>query len=220
MSRITIAPDASGSAVFTVASPATNTSRVVTLPDATTTLVGTDATQTLTNKTLTAPVITGGSLSGTSGALTLGTAQATTSGTAIDFTGIPSWVKRVTVVFGGVSTNGASPVQIQIGDSGGIETTGYSSVAFSYNSGTAASSSTGYLVDEGLTGAAQSRNGNYVLNLLQGSTWAGSGILSVGACTPSAGGKSLSNTLDRIRITTVNATDTFDAGIINIMYEG
>lgn len=152
------------------------------------------------------------------GAITLSTAQ-TASGTSVDFTGIPSWVKRITVMFSQVSTNGTSPVQIQLGDSGGIEITGYSSVAFSYNSGTAASSTTGYVVDQGYTGAAQSRNGSYVLNLLSGSTWAGSGVLSVGSCTPSAGGKSLSGTLDSIRITTVGGTDTFDAGTINISYE-
>jgi hypothetical protein len=35
----------------------------------------------------------------------------------------------------------------------------------------------------------------------------------------SSGTKSLSATLDRIRITTVNGTDTFDAGSINILYE-
>lgn len=220
MSRITIAPDASGTAVFTVASPATNTSRVVTLPDATTTLVGTDATQTLTNKTLTAPVITGGSLSGTSGTLTAYAAVATTSGTAIDFTGIPSWAKRITVMFSQVSTSGTSPVQIQLGDSGGIETTGYISNAFSYNSGTAGNSTTGLMVDEGYSGAAQQRSGAYVLNLLAANAWVGSGVLTTTAVTPSAGTKSTSATLDRIRITTVNGTDTFDGGTINIMYEG
>jgi hypothetical protein len=31
---------------------------------------------------------------------------------------------------------------------------------------------------------------------------------------------SLSGTLDRIRLTTVNGSDTFDAGSINIIYEG
>jgi hypothetical protein len=35
-----------------------------------------------------------------------------------------------------------------------------------------------------------------------------------------AGSVTLSATLDRIRITTVNGTDTFDAGSINIAYEG
>jgi len=57
--------------------------------------------------------------------LVSGTSQASTSGTSIDFTGIPSWVKRITVMFNGVSTNGTSNKQIQLGDSGGFETTGY-----------------------------------------------------------------------------------------------
>ena len=55
MSNITLAPNATGTAIFTVAAPATNTDRTLTLPDATTTLVGTDATQTLTNKTISTP---------------------------------------------------------------------------------------------------------------------------------------------------------------------
>lgn len=32
--------------------------------------------------------------------------------------------------------------------------------------------------------------------------------------------KTLSATLDRVRLTTVNGTDTFDAGLVNIIYEG
>lgn len=152
--------------------------------------------------------------------LVSGTAQATTSGTSFDFTGIPSWVKRITVMFAAVSTSGTSPVQIQLGDSGGIETTGYASGAFGYNSGTAAGSTSGLLVDEGYGGAAQSRNGAYTLSLLAVNSWVGSGVLITNNVTPSAGTKSLSATLDRIRITTVNGTDTFDAGVVNIMYEG
>lgn len=56
MTRITIAPNASGTGVMTLAAPNTNTDRTLTLPDVTTTLVGTDATQTLSNKTLTGPL--------------------------------------------------------------------------------------------------------------------------------------------------------------------
>jgi len=56
------------------------------------------------------------------GVIVSGTAVASTSGTSIDFTSIPSWVKRVTVMFAGVSTNGTGSYLIQIGDSGGIET--------------------------------------------------------------------------------------------------
>ncbi len=180
--------------------------------------LGTMATQASSAVSITGGTVTGTTISG--GTITSGTSVATTSGTSFDFTSIPSWVKRITVMFSQVSTSGASPVQIQLGDSGGIETTGYVSAAFSYNSGTAVNSSTGLVVDEGYGGAAQSRTGTYTLSLIVGSTWAGSGILTVSSCTPSAGGKTLSATLDRIRITTVNGTDTFDAGTINIMYEG
>jgi hypothetical protein len=53
--------------------------------------------------------------------ITSGTAVASTSGTSIDFTSIPLWVKRITVMFAGVSTNGTSPFLVQLGDAGGIE---------------------------------------------------------------------------------------------------
>jgi hypothetical protein len=178
---------------------------------------------TMATQAASAVAITGGTMSGTTvsgGTITSGTLVNTTSGTSFDFTSIPSWVKRITVNFGGVSTNGSSPVMIQIGDSGGIETTGYGSAAYTYNSGTAATSSIGYLVDEGYLGATQARNGSYVLSLLGSNAWSGFGVTSNPGVTSAAGGKTLSGTLDRIRITTVNGTDTFDSGILNIMYEG
>jgi len=62
--------------------------------------------------------------------LTLGTAVNTTSGTSIDLTSIPSWVKRITVMLNGVSTNGASIPQIQLG-AGSVDTTGYNATASS-----------------------------------------------------------------------------------------
>ncbi len=151
--------------------------------------------------------------------LVLGTSQASTSGTTVDFTGIPSWVKRITVMFSGVSTSGTSPVQIQLGDSGGFETTGYNSGAMSYDSGTPASSTTGLLVDEDVGGAAALRRGQYVISNLSGNLWVGSGVMIVPNLTTAAGDKTLSDTLTQLRITTVNGTDTFDAGTINIMYE-
>ena len=55
MSKIAISGDSSGTGTFTIASPNSNSSYTITLPTATTTVVGTDATQTLTNKTLTFP---------------------------------------------------------------------------------------------------------------------------------------------------------------------
>ncbi len=52
MSKIALSGNASGTGTFTIESPNTNTNYTLTLPQATTTLVGADATQTLTNKTI------------------------------------------------------------------------------------------------------------------------------------------------------------------------
>jgi len=160
-------------------------------------------------------------VSGNTGALTSGTVVASTSGTSIDFTSIPSWVKRITVLLSDVSTNGSSLVQVQLGDSGGIETSGY--VSSAATNGGESSSTTGLLVSY-RSSSTQSIRGSLVLTLLNAATnlWVAQGG-SVYAATASAqvvaGDKTLSGTLDRVRITTVNGTDTFDAGSINILYE-
>jgi hypothetical protein len=155
--------------------------------------------------------------------MVLETAQASTSGTSIDFTSIPSWVRRVTVMFNEVSTNGASAVQIQLGDSGGVETTGYfgglATITGTNTSGYAAFSS-GFVPLGGATGAT--RAGILSIVNISGNTWVASGTFDDSATTAglTQGAKSLSGTLDRIRITTVNGTDTFDAGSINLLLEG
>ena len=158
------------------------------------------------------------------GALTLATAVASTSGTSIDFTGIPSWVKRVTVMFSGVSTNGTSVPLIQLGDAGGIETTGYLGTSSVITSAVASSNgTTGYLLGAANWGATVVSHGSIIISLCGSNTWVASG--SIGDSTTAityttSGSKTLSGTLDRIRITTANGTDTFDAGTINILYEG
>lgn len=153
-----------------------------------------------------------------------GTAVASTSGTSIDFTSIPSWVRRVTVMLNGVSTSGTSNPLFQLG-AGSVTTSGYaSSSAITGGSGvsTGAGFTTGFGVNAG--NAANLINGHIVFTLISGSTWVGSSILGVnssGTHYSAQGGGSiaLSGTLDRVRITTVNGTDTFDAGSINILYE-
>jgi hypothetical protein len=154
--------------------------------------------------------------------LTLATSQATTSGTSIDFTGIPSWVKRITVLFNGVSTSGSSSVMVQLGDSGGIETTGYTgSVDFIEDNGVGTTFSSGFLVDRSL-GAADVRSGQMQIALIGSNVWIETSTISDESTSMllGAGRKTLSATLDRIRLTTVNGTDTFDSGSVNIMYEG
>lgn len=149
-----------------------------------------------------------------------GTAVASTSGTSIDFTSIPSWVKRVTVMLNGVSTNGTSNLLFQIGDSGGVETSSYLGGTVAIGVGTTNYTS-GYLLTQ--TNAAANVNHHTAFLCLVGTniwTCASSGNLSSSAAATFGNGtKSLSDTLDRVRITTVNGTDTFDAGSINILYE-
>ena len=156
--------------------------------------------------------------------ITSGTAVASTSGTSIDFTGIPSWVKRLTVVFSGVSTNGTSAYLAQIG-SGSVVTTGYGSTMSLIVNATASTSNTssGFLVNTA-GNAAGIHSGTLVLSLISATTWVGTVVMAQTDSTRSMFGAgnsaSLSGALDRLRLTTAGGTDTFDAGTVNIMYEG
>ena len=151
------------------------------------------------------------------------TAVASTSGTSIDFTGIPSWVKRITVMFNGVSTSGTSNYQVQIG-SGSVDTTGYACSGTLMVNATPTSFgnvTTGFIVNT--AGIATSfMCGTLTLTSVGSNIWVGVAVLtdnSSARCFYSAGNKTLGGALDRVRITTVNGTDTFDAGSINILYE-
>lgn len=150
--------------------------------------------------------------------LTAGTAVASTSGTSIDFTSIPSWVKRITVMFNGVSTNGNTDLLLQIG-SGSVETSGYLSGAG--NRGGDTTSTAGFVVTRGF-GASENASGYISLVTLGSNIWVSSGVLcptATGTFFGSGGNKTASGVVDRIRITTTSGTATFDAGSINILYE-
>lgn len=156
------------------------------------------------------------------GFLVNGTAINTTSGTFQEFTGIPSWVKRISIILDVVSTTGTSVILFQIGPSGGVETTGYNSHA-GVIQGTVTGSAdytTGFGISHDNV-ATSTVSGIYTLCKLAGNTWAFSGVVrQANNRIASAGGsKTLAGTLDRVRITTVTGIDTFDAGSINIIYE-
>ena len=156
--------------------------------------------------------------------ITQGTSVASTSGTSIDFTSLPSWVKRITVMFSGVSTSGSSSWQIRLGTSGGVEATGYSSASMycSLSGLNAVNSTTGFQFHN--IAAGYNFNGSMTITNLTSNTWTETGSVSNTTGGDfmyfSSGSKTLSGTLDRVRITTVNGTDTFDAGTVNILYEG
>jgi hypothetical protein len=155
-----------------------------------------------------------------SGAFVQGT-SVSASGTSVDFTSIPSWVKRVTVNVIDLSLNGSAFVRLQLGDSGGIETTGYTATASYIGNGSGGGSSTAGFDSYADGNASWARTGSFVFTLLSGNTWvlAGSYLYTAGFQVMFNGYKTLSATLDRVRITSSNGTDTFDSGTINILYE-
>jgi len=186
---------------------------------------------TITTPTITTPTITTPAISGAvmttmaSSVLTSRTSQSAT-GTAVDFTSIPSWVKRITIMLSGVSTNGTARLLAEVGTSSGIVATGYLGSADLWNNSPVAS-----LVTQGL-GIGNQNSAAYIYHAvckftnITGNTWVGevvgslsnTGILILGSTTIA-----LSGTLDRVRITNGNGTttgiDAFDAGTINILYE-
>lgn len=159
---------------------------------------------------------------GGGGGINVGTSQATTSGSTVDFTSLPSGINRITVLFSGVSLSGTNDIVVQLGDSGGIETTGYASASAGItgtNVCSLATSTAGFNVRGGNAGRAYS--GQMVISRITGNTWAAThalGSSASGIAVSGGGNKSLSADLDRVRIT-VESADTFDAGSVNIFYE-
>jgi len=208
LSLISLSPNASGTGVFTVASPNSNVDRVLTLPDESGTVI--------TTATTLVP-------STTNTSITLGTAVATTSGTSIDFTGIPAGVKRVTVNFDNVSLSATAAILIQLGDSGGVKTTAYEGNSQTLSSITTTTSyASGFGLNTG-GNAGNRHHGVVTLSLVNAATfvWASVGCVTLGNNTISAataGIVTLSAVINRVRITSTS-TDTFDLGSVNISWE-
>lgn len=145
------------------------------------------------------------------------------SGTSFDFTGIPSWARKVIVTFNGVSISGTSAVMVQAGTSGGVVTSGYLGAVASTTGGTVTALSAGFLMTVASAGATATWYGSAALFNHTGNVWVENGAVAdpvTLSSQRSAGSISLAGALDRIRITTLNGTDTFDAGTVNVAYEG
>lgn len=140
-------------------------------------------------------------------------------GSAVDFTGIPAAAKRVTIMFGGVSTNGSSDFLIQIGPASAVETSGYEGSA--ELGGTTAASTAGFIVRN--AGAPSLHSGLVTLLNLTGNRWVASGVVRNSTATSTGGThggqKILAAPLERLRLTTVGGVDVFDNGTANVSWE-
>ena len=163
-----------------------------------------------------------GTLTNCTNSTVSGTSQATTSGTQFDFTGLPAGIKRITVSFSNVSMSGTDNIIVQIGDSGGFETSGYVSTcgAFDVSALGIATSTAGFLI--AAAGSTRAFSGSVCLTLIDSSTfsWVSSvaGCLSTTFAVSGGGYKSLSAEITQVRVTRTGA-DTFDSGTVNILYE-
>lgn len=157
------------------------------------------------------------------GSITTGTSVASTSGTSIDFTGIPSWAKRITIMLNRVSTTGTVPLLYQIGTSSGIVTSGYVSSGSYCGAGQGGATSTSGFLNGAGGAIADTAVGITTICSFGGNAWVSSSVSGDGTADYvkfGGGSITLGGTLDRVRITTTTGTPTFDAGSINILYEG
>jgi len=183
---------------------------------------GATAGQVLTYNTSTTTWVASAAPGSAGGSITSGTAVTLTNQTSVDFTGIPSTAKKITVMFRNISSNGSSYYQVQLGTSSGVESTGYLGTGGQVSGSVSnVAISTGFSVP--VTSETWVSHGMFTIVKLDGNVYVASGQLYASATTAYqwswGGSKSLSGVLDRVRLTTVNGTDQFDAGTINIMWE-
>ena len=166
------------------------------------------------------PVASGGTGGTSAVGIQLQTAVATTSGTTIDFTGIPAGVKKIIIAYVGVSTDGNSMHLVQLGDSGGLETSGYVGSVLSVGGSTAAEASRTDAFQIVYTSSADRADGMLILALADASTntWVSQGAFEGSNVWRHAGSKSLSGVLTQVGCKTLNGED-YDAGKASISWE-
>jgi hypothetical protein len=171
-------------------------------------------------------IITTGTIQGTPKQATSQTVSVATS--TISIGSIPSWAKRVTIIFDALSCSGADNFGIRVGTSGGFATTGYAGSVLRVQDAGAISvdvfSTNFVLAVSGGNAATSVYSGHLTLSNLTGNTWVIGGTYSATTTSANArmgcltGSISLGGALTQVQL--VDLTSTFDAGTLNIFYEG
>lgn len=205
----------SGASTTVTASSVTGTIQVGQVIAGTGLTAGTTITAQLTGTT-------GGAGTYTISPISTGTVSGTITVVGVDFLSIPTWAKRITLILNGVSTSGTAYIRFRLGTASGIESSGYNASSTYVGTSVAdgAISSAGF-DGYGDSGAAGARYGTYTFTYMGSNIWSltGSHSFATAFIFSITGNKALAGTLDRLRVTTANGTDTFDAGSINILYE-
>ena len=216
----------STSGSVTIVAPAVAGTNTLTLPAATGNVITSADSGTVTGAMIAASTITGAKIasatvapSNLSQPLTAMTSLAPSGFSAADFTSIPSWVKRITVVFSGVSLSGTDDILVQAIVAGSPVTSGYNSTSSS-TAGTSSSGGSTAGFNIRMQAAADTFSGNMFISNVTGNTWVSSHSGYRNSTTTSQGGGTiaLAGTLAGVRVT-VTTTNTYDAGTVNVLYE-
>lgn len=151
----------------------------------------------------------------------IGTYTATTSGTSVTFGSIPAYVTRIDIGLVGVSLSGGTDhLMIELGDSGGLETTGYLGSVVNPAGTSTATFSTAFDLNPGAASAANAWHGIVSLRLMDRSsnTWSMSSQIATsntGGVHHGSGSKALSGTLTQFALKVSGTpTDAFDSGAV------
>lgn len=169
-------------------------------------------------RTLAGTVSNGGVLEG-GGSIVSGTAITTNGAASYSFNNIPSWAKTIRLVLRNVSTSDNAGIQLKIGTSGGLVTSGYTGTIHSIDSTTV--SATGALSDAFIVttiGPALLFSGVIELNEIASNVWVHRSHLGAGGTRShfSVGELSVGAELTTVQISV--GVGTFDGGTINILY--